>query len=315
MSREELSAPSTHASPLAPSTQSTPSMLSSPRPVVVGVDGSLHNASAVDWAAEEAAGTGRTLSLVTGTGQFAQPRVGVGAEYVLAVDDDPDFSRMLDELADQTRAEHPTVVAAPSVRMGEASACLAELSHDAYAVVVGKRGLGAVGRAVLGSTSIATVGRSSCPTVVVPDEWAQRKHTAEPIVVGVDLEHDMTPVLGFAFSRADRLHVPLIALHVWDVRPFHPLRADERTRWASSTRHAVEAVIAPWRARYPGVEAVADEVEASPARGLLDAAEEAQLLVLGRMTSSARLTGLPFGSVTRAVLHYSERPVAVVPAL
>jgi nucleotide-binding universal stress UspA family protein len=76
---------------------------------------------------------------------------------------------------------------------------------------------------------------------------------------------------------------------------------------------AVEAVLQTWREKYPDVEAVASQVGGHPARELLDASGNAQLLVLGRMSSSARLTGLPFGSVTRAVLHYSERPVAIVP--
>jgi len=295
--------------------RSISSVASRAQPVIVGVDGSVSNAAAVDWAAEEAERLHRTLVLVTGTGEFSQPRVGVGAEYIVAVDEDRAANEAMAEVATRLRARYPTMTLHPSVRRGEASACLAELSHDAFEVVVGKRGLGAVGRAMLGSTSIATVGRTTCPTVVVPDEWAQRAHAGEPVLVGIDLEHDSDAVLDFAFARADSLHVPLVALHVWDLRPFHQLRADERARWAKSARTAVETVLAPWREKYRRLEVVATQVEGQTARGLLDAAEQAQLLVLGRMSSSARLTGLPFGSVTRAVLHYSERPVAIVPTL
>jgi nucleotide-binding universal stress UspA family protein len=283
--------------------------------VVVGVDGSLQNASAVEWAAEEADRARRTLCLVTGTGEFAQPRVGVGTEYVVAHDCDRHFNRVMSELATRIRAEHPSVLVVPSVRRGEASACLAELSRTANMLVVGKRGLGAVKRAMLGSTSIATVGRTRCPTVVVPDEWLQGTHAGEPILVGIDLEHDSDPVLDFAFARAQRMRVPLVALHVWDVHPFRALSADEQARWAADAKRAVEGVLRSWREKYPDVEAVARQKCAHPARGLLDASEHAQLLVLGRLSSSARLTGLPFGSVTRAVLHYSQLPVAIVPSL
>jgi nucleotide-binding universal stress UspA family protein len=285
------------------------------KPVVVGVDGSLQNAGAVEWGAEEADRSGRALALVTGTGEFAQPRIGVGTEYVVAYDYELHFNRVLSELATRIRSERPSVLVAPSVRRGEASACLAELSRDAYVVVVGKRGLGAFRRALLGSTSIATVGRATCPTVVVPDEWIQRAHAGEPLLVGVDLEHDSDPVLEFAFARAQRMGVPLVALHVWDVHPFRVLLADERARWGADAKRAVEAVLRSWREQYPDVEAVASQVCAHPAHGLLDASDRAQLLVLGRLSSSARLTGLPFGSVTRAVLHYSKRPVAIVPTL
>jgi nucleotide-binding universal stress UspA family protein len=45
---------------------------------------------------------------------------------------------------------------------------------------------------------------------------------------------------------------------------------------------------------------------------VLDAAEQAQLVVLGRHTDG-RLGGFAFGSVTRAVLHYAECPVMVAP--
>src|SRR3954468_19181112 len=175
--------------------RSISSVASRAQPVIVGVDGSVSNAAAVDWAAEEAERLHRTLVLVTGTGEFSQPRVGVGAEYIVAVDEDRAANEAMAELATRLRARYPTMTLHPSVRRGEASACLAELSHDAFEVVVGKRGLGAVGRAMLGSTSIATVGRTTCPTVVVPDEWAQRAHAGEPVLVGIDLEHDSDAVL------------------------------------------------------------------------------------------------------------------------
>jgi nucleotide-binding universal stress UspA family protein len=284
-------------------------------PVVVGVDGSATNASAVDWAAEEADHTGRSLLLVTGTGEFAQPRVGVGTEYVVAYDYDRHFNEVLTDLARRIRSEHPSVHVAPSVRRGEASACLAELSRTAAVLVVGSRGLGAFRRAMLGSTSIATVGRSQCPTVVVPDEWMQRTHAGEPLLVGVDLEHDSDPILDFAFARAQRMGVPLVALHVWEIPPFRMAPKDEYLLRAADAKRAVEGVLRFWREKYPGVEAVANQVSDSPARALLDASEHAQLLILGRTSSSGRLTGLPFGSVTRAVLHFSERPVAIVPTL
>ncbi len=45
---------------------------------------------------------------------------------------------------------------------------------------------------------------------------------------------------------------------------------------------------------------------------VLDAAEQAQLVVLGRHKDS-RFSGFGFGSVTRAVLHYTTCPVLVVP--
>jgi nucleotide-binding universal stress UspA family protein len=284
-------------------------------PVVVGVDGSAANASAVDWAADEAEQTHRPLLLVTGTGEFAQPRVGVGAEYVVAYDYDQHFNQVLGDLARRLQAERPSLQVEPSVRRGEASACLAELSRAASVTVVGKRGLGAFKRAILGSTSIATVGRTSCPTIVVPDGWIQRTHAGEPLVVGIDLEHDSDPVLAFAFARAHRMSVPVVAVHVWDLPPFSLMPKDEYRLRAADARRAVDSLLRFWRKEYPTVEAVASQANDNPASGLLEASLHTQLLTLGRTSSSTRLTGLPFGSVTRGVLHFSERPVAIVPTL
>ena len=55
-----------------------------------------------------------------------------------------------------------------------------------------------------------------------------------------------------------------------------------------------------------------EQVEEHPARALLDAGIHAQLIVLGRKGLEHAVSGLPFGSVARAVLHDSEDPVAVV---
>ncbi|HSS68577.1 MAG TPA: universal stress protein [Nocardioidaceae bacterium] len=305
--------PEQEQSRIVGTTETGEPMSEADKPVVVGVDGSLHNASAVEWAAEEADRAHRTLCLVTGTAEFSQPRVGVGTEYVVAYDTDLHFNRMMIDLARRIRTEHPSVLVSPGVRRGEASACLAELSRTASVVVVGKRGLGAVRRAMLGSTSIATVGRTRCPTVVVPDDWRPRAHAGEPLLVGIDLQHDSDPVLDFAFARAQRMGVPLIAMHVWEVHPFAVPPAEELAHLAVDAKHAVEGVLRYWREKYPDVEAIASQAHDHPARGLLDASEHTQLLILGRTSSSARLTGLPFGSVTRAVLHYSDRPVAIVP--
>jgi nucleotide-binding universal stress UspA family protein len=285
------------------------------RPVVVGVDGSLRDQSAVEWAAEEAERAHRGLWIVAGTGEFAQPRVGVNSDLVVSYDDDPRFEPLMRYIANRVRNGHPSVAVSPSVRRGEPSACLAELSRRASVVVVGSRGLGAVRRAAFGSTSIATAGRTSCPTVVVPDRWVQRTHAGEPVLVGLDLEHDSAAILDYAFDRARRMGVPLVAAHVWEAHSLAPPRKDDSVRRAVEVKHAVDGVLRPWRAAYPDVEAVAHQIRDRAARGLLGAGEHAQLLVLGRTSSAARLMGLPLGSVARAVLHDAERPVAVIPSL
>jgi nucleotide-binding universal stress UspA family protein len=88
----------------------------------------------------------------------------------------------------------------------------------------------------------------------------------------------------------------------------------DRGRWAIDVKNTLETQLGPWRERFPDVDVQSAQVEGHPAESLLDAAGSAQLLVLGRASENRRFTGLPIGSVTRAVLHYSDIPVAVVPS-
>jgi nucleotide-binding universal stress UspA family protein len=283
-------------------------------PVVVGVDGSKHTERAVEWAAAEAVRTHRDLRLVTTTGVFTEPVARVSASGVRSFDYGDHYTELLARAASSVRQRHPGLDVVPWVQSGDPVSALTEMSHEASLVVVGKRGLGGFERILLGSTSIAVVGRITGPTLVVPDSWADGESSSLPVLVGIDFDHANDAALSFAFMRADELGVPLIALHAWHPHPTALLSDDDRGRWAVDAKSMLEKELASWRERFPAVDVHSSQVEGHPAEVLLDAAARAQLLVLGRTSSERRLTGLPIGSVTRAVLHYSDIPVAVVPS-
>lgn len=68
----------------------------------------------------------------------------------------------------------------------------------------------------------------------------------------------------------------------------------------------------PWREKYPQVE-VADSIRlASPAKAVVQAAEGAALLVVGRREHRTGL-GARLGPVAQAAIHHGRCPVAVVP--
>jgi len=75
------------------------------------------------------------------------------------------------------------------------------------------------------------------------------------------------------------------------------------------------ARLEPWRSKYPDVAVETVVMHAHPAMAILELADHAQMIVLGRHTAPRRMGGFSFGSVARAVLHYSTRPVGVVPEL
>lgn len=179
-------------------------------------------------------------------------------------------------------------------------------------MVLGKRGLGAFARVLVGSTSLAVAGRASCPTVIVPDGW-EPTTTDRPIILGVDPQRHDDAATEFAFRRASDVGAPLVALHAWQTHPAFPPSADDLRTWSTEAEWAVADLIAPWREKFPEVDVSVVQEHDHPAFALLEQAEDAQLVVLGRHPATLRVGGFAFGSVTRAVLHYAVVPVAVVP--
>lgn len=83
--------------------------------------------------------------------------------------------------------------------------------------------------------------------------------------------------------------------------------------WEREAHEKFDELLRSWRERYPGVDLRPVTSSHHPAVAVLDeAAKGTRLILLGRRSSS-RVPGFPFGSVTRAVLHYSTVPVLVVP--
>jgi nucleotide-binding universal stress UspA family protein len=281
-------------------------------PITVGVDGSAQNGPAIRWAAAEANRSGRPLSIVTAT--FAASASCVGQGFGESFNFDDHARKLVSDVVAWVKSLYPSLSVQGHVHSGDPVTVMLNAAGSSGLIVVGKRGLGAFKRVLVGSTCIAVVGRSTAPVVVVPDTWEESLHLAQPILVRIDADHDNDAILDFACRRASELDVPMVGLHVWDVHPALVLGDEDRSRWAKRAQAMVEEQLLPACEEFPDIEVRAMQRNATPALGLLDALEGGQLLVLGRRSSDLRLSGLPFGSVTRAVLHYAEQPVAVVPS-
>lgn len=132
------------------------------RSVVVGFDGSDHSKAALGWALSIAPAEARVEALVAiDLVPWLQPELVV--------------ERYADELAD---AENRIRGAAREVDADGRAECrvvlhspkqaLVEAMPDADLMVVGPRGLGAVGRSVLGSVTTWLLQDAGCPVAVVP---------------------------------------------------------------------------------------------------------------------------------------------------
>ena len=287
---------------------------STQKPIVAGVDGSTNNLAATTWAIAEGARSGLPVKLLTVTERTEVRTPGFAKEPTSFNYVDYAYGA-LEQIAAQAGHDYPGVDVSTDVVVDDALGGLVDKSSEASMMVVGKRGIGAIERMTLGSVSIALSGRSVVPTVVVPDEWDADEHRGQSILVGLDIHHDADPLLEFAFTRAQELGVPLVVLHVWDTHPAIVPSHEDLTRWSAEARAVVESQTAPWKAKFPDVDALAMAVHARTADGLLDEAAAAQLLVLGRHARGHSPAGLGLRSVTRKVLHHGQLPIAIVPTV
>jgi nucleotide-binding universal stress UspA family protein len=283
------------------------------RAVVVGVDGSERNRAAIGWATTEAARSGRELHLVAvaSVPVTSAQRASADSTVRRAVEETT-------EIADRVRSRiQPTwYLTRVEVPCGSPVRELVAAVEPGDLLVLGRRGVGSVERAILGSTSIEVAGRASVPTVIVPDEWDQAQRAGWPIVAGVDGSGCDGAVLDFAFRRADDTGVTLQVIGAWETPPLYDWEGlyPETAPWDKHARSRLTERLAEWTSRYPNVDLALFTPPTSASDALLQDAQDAQLLVLGRKAGVHRLTGFSGFSTVRRVLHHARCPVVIVPA-
>ncbi len=264
------------------------------------------------WAAYEAAALGAETTLVC-----ALPDHVVATPHFSAHTQEAEVLDMLSDVRAEIRDVVPETSVSTLALAGDPVDVLLDRAGSAGLVVVGKRGLGGFARVIVGSTSIALAGRSSAPVAIVPDGWDQSTQTGKPVVLGIDLDKADREPIETAFLRARRLGVPLVAVHgretptvySWDAAAV----AGAVTEREDAAAEQLSRLLDTWRERYPDVVVRPMRAHQHPAAAVLDAAQDAQVIVLGRHPAGL-FGGFAFGSVARAVLHYAECPVLVVPA-
>jgi nucleotide-binding universal stress UspA family protein len=140
--------------------------------IVVGIDGSSGADAALAWAIEEARLCDAKIDVIHAWQE--PPAVTPAAEATAH-----DLAALMGHAAERSleaaiRRAVPEGFAGHSVHMrtwvahGPAGPVLVEAAKDADLLVVGTRGLGAVGRLVLGSISHYCLHHADCPVVVIP---------------------------------------------------------------------------------------------------------------------------------------------------
>jgi nucleotide-binding universal stress UspA family protein len=140
------------------------------------------------------------------------------------------------------------------------------------------------------------------------------------IVVGVDGSDGARRALEWAVGEARLRGARLLAIHTWHIPPlvtgagpFDPpsaLDADTLERVETSAHELLERELAA--ADTSGVEVDKRVETRNPADALLDAARDADLLVVGTRGHGG-FSGLLLGSVSQQVSHHAPCPVVIVP--
>ena len=137
--------------------------------IVVGVDGSDGSLQALDWAAEEAASTGRTLRVVHAWFEpvvVAYPFAAGAAFETAAIEEAAEV--VLEQGVDRARRAHPDLRIERALVHGTAATVVLAEAGKADLVVVGSRGRGGFAGLLLGSVSQQVVHHAPCPVVIVP---------------------------------------------------------------------------------------------------------------------------------------------------
>ena len=276
--------------------------------IVVGYDGSPGAHKAARWALDEAERTNSSVELLYA---YEWPSYVPAAAMMPAAavhpdtDTDDAVGEMLGRACVAAAATHPGVRLHTRVEHGTAAVALAQRSAEAALVVVGGPRRSAV-RALLGSTSASVGMHARCPVVVVRGE----PRATAPVVAGVDGSPAAGLVLGFAFEQAAVRGVPVRAVHGWPP-PGGDLLTDANLCAVAAGRRRLEAVVEPWRRRFPRVPVTTEVLVGAPGEVLAEAAAGAQLVVAGaRVRRALRVALRP--SIGRHLLHRARCSIALV---
>ncbi|MFI9617150.1 universal stress protein [Streptomyces sp. NPDC052023] len=268
-------------------------------PVVVGVDGSVASLEAVDWAADEAA------------------RHGVPLHLLHAAARDDEASDVIDSASERVRACAPAVRLSSQVLREDATAALVDKGRNAFALVLGSRGLGDLAGMLLGSVSLAVAARADCPVVVVRGAAEHRDGRFGNVVVGVEEGEGSGTAVQFAFREADVRHCRLVAVHAWSA-PFGAFTTPKAPSWYALEAHrrppaqVLDDALREATEQYRDASVSRRVIEGPARQALLEAASEADLLVVGARKRQGHV-GLQLGLINHAVLHHAPCPIAVVP--
>jgi nucleotide-binding universal stress UspA family protein len=267
--------------------------------IVVGHDGSDQSAAAVRWAAKLARSTDRELSIVHA---WVWPLLTDDLGPVPGVADSGHRNtalRLLRDAAEEAGEAAPGARISTEIVIGNGRSVLEHASETADLVVVGNRGLGGFLGLLLGSVTLGLTAHAGCPVIVARGDDEPRG----PVVVGVDHSEVSLEAVDAAARLARALGSTLKVVHV------QRGESDPTGRAEKAARATLDTAVRRARAIPSGLEVTGEVVpDKNASRGLLAAAKDAGLLVLGHRGEGKRW----FGSTAHAMVHHARCATVIV---
>ncbi|MFG2561881.1 universal stress protein [Streptomyces sp. NPDC048496] len=285
--------------------------------VTVGLDGSPESLAAARWAADEAERRKLTLRLLHAWPLLVPEPTRIPAE----MDQNYWARRIVRNTRAELQAHHPGLPVVGSLVADDAEHALLRAASESEMIVLGSRGLMPVESYFLGDISMPVVARAERPVVLVRartgEDGPQATRTATGgVVVALKLHGPCDDLLQFAFETAAARGMPLRAVHgrSLPVDAYVPWGVDHDVAEGivQDAHKLLSQTLRPWRDRFPQVDVTDSTALVSPAKAVVQAAEGADLLVVGRRQDRHPLAPR-LGPVAQAAIHHARCPVAVVP--
>ncbi|WP_336659463.1 universal stress protein [Leucobacter sp. USHLN153] len=276
---------------------------------LIGVDGSEQSRVALAWGLARATERGAAVELIhVADDSFLSESVAFLSEAQAASE------QMLQVETEYARSLGFTGPIVGTAVVGHPIAEVEEASKRSDLVILGAHQGGRFSGSFFGTRAVKVAATSRCPVAVIPKTEPSPN---APVVVGVDGSEASRKAIEFAAEQASRRDVPLVAVYAW----MPPLTPGLEYLWSEelveSQRAVAEEAIAIGTAgltqRYPDLEVRREIVQSPPVAALVQAAEGAELLVVGSRGRGG-ITRLLLGSVSHGVLQALPCPTIVTRA-
>jgi nucleotide-binding universal stress UspA family protein len=267
--------------------------------------------SAIEYAAREALLADAPLHLIH---VLRMPAVDAYAGVYGGVLEEADSA--INEAVERARTLTDDRVRITAERVDD-GALISHLVHRANRgrlVVLQHRRLSRARRMVTGSTVNAVAAKTTVPVVSVPEGWT-RTDRSPVVTVGVQDAQEAPGLMRAGFEEARLRHARLAAIHTWWLdTDWEPSSLDQEYRADrdASTRRELGPILDSIQMQFPTVKASLEVWNAPPADALMEAAQESELLILGRRHHLLPL-GSHLGPVARAILAHGDCPVFLTP--